>query len=375
VPSKNIDITFLIPCLNEEKSLEYVINEIQKGFSDTPYNYEILVSDNGSSDSSVKIAERRGATVLHVSKRGYGSALSAGIAHAKGKFIVMGDADGSYTFSESKEMFTLLENGCDLVMGNRFAGGIFDGAMPFLHRYLGNPVLSFLGRLFFGIKVRDFHCGLRAFKKEKIENLGLQSQGMEFASEMIVKAKKNHLVIGEVPVTLKPDLRDRPPHLRTWHDGWRHLRFLLSNSPLWLFMVPSLLSLLFAFVTGFLSITGPLSTNGVGLSYRTSLISSALALTSLITTWYFLIAKETMQEFSHTVYLRINKTWPVFAIMTIAGLFLITNQFIDWSAQGFQFQPLGQEFLVFIWGTFLVVAGLISSISIFVIGIIKNSQN
>jgi glycosyltransferase involved in cell wall biosynthesis len=373
--SRNIDITFLIPCLNEEKSLEHVINEIQEGFSDSVYEYEILISDNGSSDNSVKIAERRGATVIHVARRGYGSALSAGIAQSKGKFVVMGDADGSYTFSESKEMFTLLENGYDLVMGNRFAGGILDGAMPFLHKYLGNPVLSFLGRLFFGIKIRDFHCGLRAFKKDKIQNLGLQSHGMEFASEMIVKAKKNNLVIGEVPVTLKPDLRDRPPHLRTWHDGWRHLRFLLSSSPLWLFMVPSLLSLLFAFVTGFLSLSGPLSTNGIGLSYRTSIISSALALTSLISTWYFLIAKETMQEFSETVYMRINKTWPIFAIMTLTGLFLVTNQFIDWSTQGFQYQPLGQEFLAFIWGAFLVVAGLISGISLFIIGIIKNSQN
>lgn len=369
--SSETKITFLIPCLNEEESLPFVIDEIQRNFSITEYDYEILISDNGSTDNSKQIAIEKSARVIEVKEKGYGSALIAGIANAKGKYVVMGDADGSYSFAESKQMFVLLEQGFDLVMGDRFAGRIYPGAMPFLHKYLGNPVLSFLGRLFFRLPIRDFHCGLRAFNRNKILSLGLQSSGMEFASEMIVMSKKSNLKITEVPVTLKPDLRNRAPHLRTWHDGWRHLRFLLSHSPLWLFLVPSIISFTFALISGALSVFGPIKSNGISISYRTSLISTSLALVSLIATWYFLIAKEILQEFPAKIAERISKSLPIFIVIFFIGSSILIKQFSNWWGSGFQIQPLGRDFLVLIWGSFLTLMGFLSSLSIFLIGILK----
>lgn len=369
--SSKAKITFLIPCLNEEESLPFVIDEIQKNFNVNEYDYEILISDNGSTDNSKNIAIEKSARVIEVKERGYGSALRAGISNAEGKYVVMGDADGSYSFAESKQMIVRLEQGFDLVMGDRFAGHIYPGAMPWLHKYLGNPVLSFLGRLFFRLPIRDFHCGLRAFDRDKIISLGLQSSGMEYASEMIVVSKKNGLNITEVPVTLKPDLRSRAPHLRTWHDGWRHLRFLLSHSPLWLFMVPSILSFTFALISGVLSIIGPINSNGVSFSYRTSLISTSLALVSLIATWYFLIAKEILQEFPPKITERISKSLPIFVAIFLLGSSILIRQFSNWWGSGFQIQPLGRDLLVLIWGSFLTLMGFLSSLSIFLIGILK----
>jgi hypothetical protein len=199
---------------------------------------EVLIADNGSTDGSQGLAEAKGARVVAIPRKGYGAALIGGIAAAKGKYVIMGDADDSYDFENLDGMIGRLRGGADLVMGNRFKGGIAPGAMPLLHRYLGNPVLSFLGRLFFNIPVGDFHCGLRGFSRESILKLGLQSTGMEFASEMVVKASLYDLRIEETPTTLKPDGRSRAPHLKTWRDGWRHLRFLLLHSPRWLFIYP-----------------------------------------------------------------------------------------------------------------------------------------
>jgi len=224
-----IEVSFIIPCLNEELTLRTVIDEI-RGSYEGHVEYEILVCDNGSSDKSREIARDSGVTLIEVSEKGYGNAIRGGIANAKGTIGVMGDADGSYTFSEAKDLIQDTRDGAVLAIGNRFRGGIQPGAMPFLHRYLGNPVLSLLGRTLHKTGVGDFHCGLRAFSIEEMKALGLRSSGMEFASEMVVRTAKTGRRISERPVTLKPDGRNRAPHLRTWRDGWRHLSFLLTTT-------------------------------------------------------------------------------------------------------------------------------------------------
>jgi hypothetical protein len=223
----------------------------------------VIVADNGSTDSSVQIVEHSGARLVQVANRGYGSALRAGVAASQGRFVIMGDADDSYDFSALLPFLIKLREGADLVMGNRFDGGIAPGAMPTLHRYLGNPVLSFAGRLFFGSPVRDFHCGLRAFRRERILGLGLQSSGMEFATEMVVRATLGGLTVVEVPTTLSPDGRTRPPHLRTWRDGWRHIRFLLLYSPRWLFLNPGLVLMTLGLAIGIPVTIAPLRIDNV----------------------------------------------------------------------------------------------------------------
>jgi glycosyltransferase involved in cell wall biosynthesis len=244
------ELTVLMPCLNEAETLARCIEKARRYITRSRIDGEVVVADNGSTDGSQQIARAHGAIVVDVPAKGYGSALMAGIRSARGRFIVMGDSDDSYDFSDLDPFVRKLRDGNDLVMGNRFKGGIRRGAMPALHRYLGNPVLTTIGRVFFNSPCGDFHCGLRGFSRDAILGLDLQSPGMEFASEMVVKATLNGLNITEVPTTLSPDGRSRPPHLRSWRDGWRHLRFLLLFSPRWLFLYPGL----------FLSISGLLAT-------------------------------------------------------------------------------------------------------------------
>jgi hypothetical protein len=233
-------LTILMPCLNEAVTLPTCIRKARAFLDSSGIDGEILVADNGSIDGSQALARAHGARVIDVPTKGYGAALKAGITSAEGRFVIMGDSDDSYDFSQLDAFVTALQQGNQLVMGNRFAGGIDAGAMPALHRYLGNPVLSFIGRLFFRSPIRDFHCGLRGFDRRAFLELDLQSSGMEFASEMVVKATLAKLRICEVPTRLSPDGRGRPPHLRSWRDGWRHLRFLLIHAPAWLFMFPGL---------------------------------------------------------------------------------------------------------------------------------------
>jgi hypothetical protein len=233
-----LELTVLMPCLNEAETLAVCIAKARGYLQRAGISGEVLIADNGSTDGSQHIAEACGARVVAIPARGYGAALIGGIEAARGRFVIMGDADDSYDFEHLDVFVEKLRAGADLVMGNRFKGGIKPGAMPLLHKFLGNPVLSFLGRLFFPIRVGDFHCGLRGFSKSAIQPLGLKSTGMEFASEMVVKAALNNLRIEEAPTTLSPDGRTRAPHLKTWRDGWRHLRFLLLHSPKWLFLYP-----------------------------------------------------------------------------------------------------------------------------------------
>ena len=254
----DLDLTILMPCLNEAETLAICVRQAVAAIRDANVNGEVLVADNGSTDSSQQIAIAEGARVVDVPTRGYGAALIAGIEAARGKYVMMADADASYHFEHLPRFLPKLDAGYDLVMGNRFAGSIEPGAMPPLHRFLGNPVLSAVGRIFFGIPVRDFHCGLRAFRRDSILALNLRTTGMEFASEMVVKSSLAGLRMTEVPTTLSPDGRSRPPHLRSWRDGWRHLRFLLLYSPRWLFFYPGLIALAVGVTLSIALLPGPL---------------------------------------------------------------------------------------------------------------------
>lgn len=244
-PGTEVELTILMPCLNEALTLGICIDKASRYLSASGIAGEVLIADNGSTDGSQAIARERGARVVSIAQRGYGAALIGGITAARGRFIIMGDADDSYDFLDLDAFVMALRAGADLAMGNRFRGGIEPGAMPPLHRYLGNPVLSGVGRLFFDRRIGDFHCGLRGFRRDAMLSLGLSAPGMEFASEMVAKAALHGLRITEVPTRLRKDGRDRPPHLRSWRDGWRHLRFMLMFSPNWLFVYPGAVLLLF----------------------------------------------------------------------------------------------------------------------------------
>lgn len=269
-----LELTILMPCLNEAETLAVCIDKARSYLERSGVRGEVLISDNGSTDGSQAIAEAHGARVVHADQRGYGAALGAGIAAARGRFVIMGDADDSYDFANLDRFVAELREGADLVMGNRFAGGVAPGAMPWHHRYIGNPVLSFLGRLFFRTPIRDFHCGLRGFSRDAILALNLRTTGMEFASEMVVKATLGQLDVREVPTTLKKDGRSRPPHLRSFRDGWRHLRFLLLFSPRWLFYYPGVFLLLVGLFVGGVLLQGPVTVGGVTFSVHTFLVAA-----------------------------------------------------------------------------------------------------
>jgi glycosyltransferase involved in cell wall biosynthesis len=268
------ELTILMPCLNEAETVGVCIDKAQGFLDRNRVDGEVLIADNGSTDESQAIARAHGARVISVDRPGYGAALQGGIQAAEGRYVIMGDADDSYDFSRLEDFLEQLRAGHPLVMGNRFLGGIAPGAMPALHRYLGNPVLSFIGRLFFDSPIRDFHCGLRGFEREAMLQLGLSTPGMEFASEMVVKATLNRLQIVEVPTTLRPDGRGRPPHLRSWRDGWRHLRFLLIFSPRWLFLYPGLALVLVGVLLMLALFPGPLTLFGVSLDIHTMLFAA-----------------------------------------------------------------------------------------------------
>lgn len=242
---EEVELSVVMPCLNEAETLATCIRKTEQTLERHQISGEVIVADNGSTDGSQQIAREAGARVVNVESRGYGSALRGGIAAARGRFVIMADADDSYDFRDIPAFVEKLRAGADLVMGNRFMGGIKADAMPPLHRYLGNPVLTAMGRIFFHAPCGDFHCGMRAFRKTSYDSMRLRTTGMEFASEMVVKAALLKMNIAEVPTTLSPDGRTRPPHLRTWHDGWRHLRFLLLYSPRWLYLYPGLLLIAF----------------------------------------------------------------------------------------------------------------------------------
>jgi glycosyltransferase involved in cell wall biosynthesis len=271
-----VELTVVMPCLNEAETVTTCVKKAVGFLERTGISGEVVVADNGSTDGSQALATAAGARVVDIAEKGYGNALMGGITAARGEFVIMGDSDDSYDFTNLMPFVAALRDGADLVMGNRFKGGIEPGAMPPLHKYLGNPVLSFIGRLFFRSPIGDFHCGLRGFRKDSVLELGLHATGMEFASEMVVKATLAGQRVTEVPTTLSRDGRSHPPHLRSWRDGWRHLRFLLLYSPRWLFFLPGLALLVLGLVIGGLVLPGPLHLGSVTFDVDTLVAASAM---------------------------------------------------------------------------------------------------
>lgn len=335
------ELTVIMPCLNEVRTLATCIRKALRTMREHEIDGEVIVADNGSTDGSIEAAQALGVRVIHVAKRGYGSALRAGIANASGRYIVMGDADDSYDFSHIPRFVEKLREGYELVMGNRFQGGVLPGAMPPLHRYLGNPVLSGIGRLLFQSPCGDFHCGLRGFSKRAIRRLELRTTGMEFASEMVVKATIHGLKICEVPTTLAPDGRDRPPHLRSWRDGWRHLRFMLLFSPRWLFFYPGILLMIVGCLVGSWLLPAPRTVFGVTLDVHTLVFAAAAVLVGFQAVLFSLLGKVFAINTGLAPY---TETWKrIFRVLTLekglcvgAGIFLVGQ--------------VGAILSVFIWG-------------------------
>jgi len=277
--AQGLCLSIVLPCLNEAETLEFCIVEAQSALAEAGIDGEVVVADNGSTDGSQAIARRLGARVVQIAEKGYGNALMGGIEAARGEFILMGDSDASYNFGHAPRFVEKLREGYDLVMGNRFQGGIEPGAMPWKHRWIGNPVLSGIGRLFFNCPAGDFHCGLRGFSKAAYEKMQLSTTGMEFASEMVIKSTLKGLKITEIPTVLRPDGRSRPPHLRSWRDGWRHLRFMLLFCPRWLFVIPgATLAALGLLLMVMLVTSGTYWLGSIGLSVNTMLAAGVMVL-------------------------------------------------------------------------------------------------
>ncbi|MFC0605978.1 glycosyltransferase family 2 protein [Winogradskyella pulchriflava] len=343
--NNNPELSIVMPCLNEAETLAICITKAKSFLDLNQVSGEIIIADNGSTDSSIAISKAHNVTIINVEQKGYGSALKAGIDVANGKYIIMGDADDSYDFSNLMPYLSELRKGNDLVMGNRFKGGIEKDAMPFLHKYLGNPVLSFIGRLFFKIKIGDFHCGLRGFSKNGYNKMNLQTSGMEFASEMVVKSKLNNLSIVEVPTKLHKDGRTRAPHLKTWSDGWRHLRFLMLYAPNWLFLYPGILLGLAGLVLSILLIINPIKIAGLTLDVHTLLYASAFLLVGFQfmifygLTKIFAVENELLPKSNRYrklfKFINLEKGLVIGFVLVCLGLFLSLKSLSIWQTKDF----------------------------------------
>jgi hypothetical protein len=289
--AESLEVTVLMPCLNEAETIQVCVKKAVTYLESRHIKGEVLIADNGSSDGSQALAQECGARVVPIQKRGYGAALLGGILAARGIFVIMGDADDSYDFTDLDPFVEKLRAGYELVMGNRFLGGIKPNAMPPLHRYLGNPVLTWVGRVLFRSPSGDFHCGLRGFRRDSIQSLALTAPGMEFASEMVVKATLRGLRMTDVPVTLSPDGRSRPPHLRSWRDGWRHLRFLLLFSPAWLFFYPGLILLLAGISTMVWLLPGQRTAGSIVFDVNTMVFAAAAIACGFQAIAFYMFAK------------------------------------------------------------------------------------
>jgi glycosyltransferase involved in cell wall biosynthesis len=340
-----VEISIVMPCLDEVETLATCIAMARQAIEKGGYSAEIIVADNGSSDGSQLVARELGVRVVDVHRKGYGSALIAGIDAAGGRFVVMGDADASYDFSTIAPLIAKLREGYDLVVGNRFLGGIQPGAMPWSHQWFGNPVLTRISRIFFHAPVGDTHCGLRALTKEAYGRMRLRATGMEFASEMVIKASLKGMRITEVPVVLHPDGRTRPPHLRTWRDGWRHLRFMLLFSPRWLFLYPGLALLIGGFVLSALLVAGPLRIGGVRLDIHTLLIAGFLSLLGYQLVLFAVFTKMfAIREGFHPPhpalqtllrYITLEVGLLAGALMALGGLVALILAVVSWQSVGF----------------------------------------
>ncbi|GAN60679.1 dolichol-P-glucose synthetase [Acetobacter cibinongensis] len=380
----HLELTILMPCLNEAETLAVCIRKARTFLERYNIRGEVLIADNGSTDGSQAIANTEGARVVAIPVKGYGAALLGGIDAAYGRYVIMGDADDSYDFSSLMPFVERLRAGDDVVMGNRFRGGIAKGAMPFLHRYLGNPVLSFLGRLFFKLKNGDFHCGLRGFNRERILQLRCNTTGMEFASEMLVKASLARYVISEVPTTLKPDGRSRPPHLRTWRDGWRHLRFLLVHTPQWLFLYPGITFVLLGAV-GAAAIAIPgVHIGHIELGFHSFVaccyfivIGAQLLSFTLVADQYALQTGFLPLEDGHRnllSFFSLEKTLLLAGCISLVGVFGVIYCVLHWANTGFGHLLYGELANTLTLSLTLIVVGVQAAFSAFLFGILSANK-
>jgi len=338
-----IELTLLMPCLNEAETLAVCVNKALGYLKRSGVMGEVLIADNGSTDGSQKIAESLGARVVDIVENGYGSALNGGIEQARGTYVIMGDADDSHDFSSLDGFVQRLRAGDELVMGNRFRGGIEAGATPPLHKYLGNPLLSWIGRMLFRSPINDFPCGLRGFKRQSMLDLHLQTTGMEFASEMVVKSTLGGSRVSEVPTTRRKDGRSRPPHLRSWRDGWRHLRFLLIFSPRWMFLIPGTAAFVLGFVGVVLLSFGPLVVGRVGFTYSSQLYLTALTVVGHRAVLFAILTKIYAQQEGFRVprsrnfdrlpkRISLESGASVGLTVFLVGLGMAVAQLIDWTS-------------------------------------------
>jgi len=347
-PGEGIEVSFVLPCLNEARTLPVCIRKAQQSIENLGVSAEIVVADNGSTDGSQELAKSLGARVVPVPARGYGAALLSGITAARGRYVIMGDADDSYDFSDVGGFVTRLRNGADLVMGCRLPSGggtIRPGAMPWKHRWIGNPALSAVGRLFFGPAVTDFYCGLRAFRRDFVLSLDLRTTGMEFALEMVIKSHLRKGRIEEVPITLWPDGRDRPPHLRTWGDGWRSIRFMMLMSPRWLFLAPGTALLLIGAIAAGMLALGPVHIGRAGFDTSTLLVACMVLTLGMQIVIYALFSRmfavserllppdELLGHITRVVTLEGGLLAGL--ALTVSGLGLLIYATLVWRAQGF----------------------------------------
>jgi glycosyltransferase involved in cell wall biosynthesis len=375
-----VELTVLMPCLNEAETLEVCVRKAQTAMAELGVVGEVVVADNGSTDGSQEIARRLGARVVDIPVKGYGAALLGGIDASLGRFVIMADADDSYALDDLGPFLAQLRAGSSLVMGNRFAGGIEDGAMPALHRYLGNPVLSALGRLFFRLPVGDFHCGMRGFRREDVQRIGLRATGMEFASEMVVKAKLAGLSITEVPTTLSKDGRSRAPHLRTWRDGWRHLRFLLAFSPRWLFLYPGLVLLTLGALGLAWLAPEARTVGGLRLDLQSMLFFAVASVAGLqsVLFWYagHVIGSELglVPQGNDERKLRsisLEQGLIASAVFILVGFFGLARSVLQWTADGFgQLDVYDSMRLAIVFVTILF-AGLLLFMTSFLVGLVR----
>jgi len=378
-----MDLTIVMPCLNEAETLATCIRKAFLGIQFAGITGEVVIADNGSTDGSREIATREGARVVAVPHKGYGHALRGGIEAAEGKWILMGDADDSYDFSNISAFVKMLQQGHDLVMGCRMPSGggtVSPGAMPWKHRWIGNPVLTFIGRLFFKAPAHDFHCGMRGFTKEAYARMELRTTGMEFASEMVIKATLTGLKFAEVPITLYPDGRSRAPHLRSWRDGWRHLRFMLLFSPRWLFLFPGILVSLIGSV-GLAALTlGNMIFGRVVLDVGTMMVSSMMLLLGTQLLWLAVFTREFgVAEGLLRPNPRLRKILDVFSLewglvfgilMVLSGLGLLGLAFLDWQNAGFQGLSYGTNLRRIIPASTLIVLGVQFLFGSFFLGVL-----
>jgi glycosyltransferase involved in cell wall biosynthesis len=380
-----LELSILMPCLNEAETIGRCVDRARESIARLDLCAEILVADNGSTDGSQQIAVAHGAKVVIVDEPGYGAAIRGGVAASSGRYIIMGDADESYDFGEIPPILARLRVGDDLVMGNRFAGGIEKGAMPWSHRWIGNPILSLAGRIFFASSVRDFHCGLRGFSVDAFRRMRLNTTGMEFASEIVVKASLASMKVSEVPISLHKDGRSRPPHLRTWRDGWRHLRFLLLFCPRWLFVIPGLALVLSGSCMTLWLLGGTRYVGSVGLDIHTMLVTGVFAMIGYELVLFgafikvfgmregFLPADRRIESFFRVATL--ERGLLAGAILTLTGSALVLIAVVSWGRGGYGALDTQASMRPLIVAVLLIASGVQTIFASFVMSMLGIREN